>query len=59
MNEISAFTKNVVALSLALAATEFLLPNGRMRQSARVGTGMLFFAYVAEWILGIIASWGV
>jgi len=59
MEEIASFATGVAAAALLVSLMEFMFPAGAMKSAVKLGTGIVFLAYVADRIVGIFADLGV
>ena len=56
MNAVLAAATRIAAIGLVTGLCEALLPADGVGKTARITTGLLFFAALAEQILGLIPS---
>jgi len=59
MDRIVSFSTGVAVAALIIAVLEFLFPAGAMKRALKIGTGIVFLAYVTDRIVGIFADLGV
>ena len=59
MERIASFATGVAATALLISLMEFTFPAGAMKRAVKLGTGIVFLAYVADRIVGIFADLGV
>ena len=59
MQTVVAFVVQVLVLSVLTMAMEFLLPAGRIKNTASAAARLTYVAAICDEIIGIFVRWGV